>query len=84
MAADAHPAPDAPSWPRFRRRDRPFNVAGIAMTLRQLSYLVRVIETGSMTRAAEQLRVAQPALGTQIRLLGARPAIRERKLGTHY
>jgi LysR family nitrogen assimilation transcriptional regulator len=39
------------------------------MTLRQLSYLVRVIETGSMTRAAEQLRVAQPALGTQIRLL---------------
>jgi LysR family transcriptional regulator, nitrogen assimilation regulatory protein len=45
------------------------------MTLRQLSYLVRVIETGSMTRAAEQLRVAQPALGTQIRLL-------EQELGT--
>jgi LysR family nitrogen assimilation transcriptional regulator len=37
------------------------------MNLRQLMYLVRVIETGSMTRAAEQLHVAQTALGMQIR-----------------
>jgi LysR family nitrogen assimilation transcriptional regulator len=37
------------------------------MNLRQLKYFVRVIDTGSMTRAAEQLRVAQTALGMQIR-----------------
>jgi LysR family transcriptional regulator, nitrogen assimilation regulatory protein len=39
------------------------------MNLRQLECLVRVIEAGSMTRAAQQLHVAQPALGVQIKLL---------------
>lgn len=37
------------------------------MNLRQLRYFVRVVDTGSMTRAAEQLHVAQTALGMQIR-----------------
>lgn len=37
------------------------------MNLRQLKYFVSVVETGSMTRAAEQLHVAQTALGMQIR-----------------
>ena len=37
------------------------------MNLRQLRYFVSVVETGSMTRAAEQLHVAQTALGMQIR-----------------
>jgi LysR family nitrogen assimilation transcriptional regulator len=39
------------------------------MNLRQLRYFVKVIEAGSMTRAAELLHVAQPALGMQIRAL---------------
>ncbi|MGE0315145.1 MAG: LysR family transcriptional regulator [Lautropia sp.] len=39
------------------------------MNLRQLKYFVKVVEAGSMTRAAEQLFVAQPALGMQIRQL---------------
>jgi LysR family transcriptional regulator, nitrogen assimilation regulatory protein len=39
------------------------------MNLRQLECLVRVIDTGSMTRAAEALHIAQPALGMQIKLL---------------
>lgn len=39
------------------------------MNLRQLRYFVKVVETGNMTRAAEQLFVAQPALGMQIRQL---------------
>ncbi|MDF2116617.1 LysR family transcriptional regulator [Roseiarcaceae bacterium H3SJ34-1] len=37
------------------------------MNLRQLRYFVRVVEAGNMTRAAEQLHVAQTALGMQIR-----------------
>ena len=37
------------------------------MNLRQLKYFVSVVQTGSMTRAAEQLHVAQTALGMQIR-----------------
>jgi LysR family transcriptional regulator, nitrogen assimilation regulatory protein len=40
-----------------------------AINLRQLRYFVRVIEVGNITRAAEQLNVAQPALGLQIRQL---------------
>ena len=37
------------------------------MNVRQLKYFVKVVEAGNMTRAAEQLHVAQPALGMQIR-----------------
>lgn len=37
------------------------------MNFRQLKYFVKVVEAGNMTRAAEQLHVAQPALGMQIR-----------------
>lgn len=39
------------------------------MNLRQLKYFLSVIETGNMTRAAEQLHVAQTALGMQIKQL---------------
>ncbi|GAB3417513.1 LysR family transcriptional regulator [Flindersiella endophytica] len=38
-------------------------------TLRQLEYLVTVIDTGSFTRAAETLHVTQPALSHQIQAL---------------
>lgn len=39
------------------------------MNLRQLKYFVRVVETANMTRAADELRIAQPALGMQIKQL---------------
>ncbi|HEX2632613.1 MAG TPA: LysR family transcriptional regulator, partial [Bradyrhizobium sp.] len=39
------------------------------MNLRQLRYFVAVVEAANMTRAAEQLHVAQTALGMQIRQL---------------
>jgi LysR family nitrogen assimilation transcriptional regulator len=39
------------------------------MNLRQLKYFVGIVEAGNMTRAAEQLHVAQTALGMQIRQL---------------
>ncbi|WP_332682546.1 LysR family transcriptional regulator [Bosea sp. (in: a-proteobacteria)] len=39
------------------------------MNLRQLKYFVRVIEAANMTRAADELRIAQPALGMQIKQL---------------
>jgi LysR family nitrogen assimilation transcriptional regulator len=39
------------------------------MNLRQLQYFVRVFEMQNMTRAAESLHVAQPALSQQISLL---------------
>lgn len=39
------------------------------MKLRQLRYFIRVVETGNITRAAEQLNLAQTALGIQIRNL---------------
>ena len=39
------------------------------MDLRQLAYFVQVAELGSFTRAASVLRVAQPALSRQVRLL---------------
>src|SRR3954468_20944060 len=38
-------------------------------TLRQLEYLVTVVDQGSFTRAAEILHVTQPALSHQIRAL---------------
>lgn len=38
-----------------------------SINFRQLQYFARIVETGNMTRAAEQLYVAQPALGLQIR-----------------
>jgi LysR family nitrogen assimilation transcriptional regulator len=41
------------------------------MNLRQLTYFVRTVEIGNITRAAQQLHVAQPALGLQIRQLEA-------------
>jgi LysR family nitrogen assimilation transcriptional regulator len=42
---------------------------GDPINLRQLQYFVKVVELANMTRAAEQLHVAQPALGLQIRQL---------------
>lgn len=39
------------------------------MNLRQLRYFICVVEAGNMTRAADQLHVAQTALGMQIRQL---------------
>lgn len=39
------------------------------MNLRQLTYFVRVVEAANMTRAADELRIAQPALGMQIKQL---------------
>ncbi len=44
------------------------------INLRQLGYFAQVVEAGNMTAAAERLKVAQPALGVQIRQL-------ERELG---
>ncbi|CAN7569728.1 LysR family transcriptional regulator [Bosea sp. LjRoot9] len=46
-----------------------------AINLRQLRYFAKIAEVGNITRAAEQLNVAQPALGLQIRQL-------EQELGT--
>ena len=39
------------------------------MNLKQLEYFVHVAELGSFTRAAEHLRIAQPALSRQVRQL---------------
>src|SRR5215471_7971497 len=39
------------------------------MDTRRLRYFVRIAEDGSLTRAAGVLRIAQPALSRQIRLL---------------
>lgn len=45
------------------------------VSLRQLEYLVTVVDEGSFTRAAELLHVTQPALSHQVRAL-------ERTLGS--
>jgi LysR family nitrogen assimilation transcriptional regulator len=45
------------------------------MDLRQLAYFVRVVELRSFSKASRELRIAQPALGAQIRKL-------EREFGT--
>lgn len=45
------------------------NTGQSVMNLRQLKYFVGVVDAGNMTRAAEQLHVAQTALGMQIRQL---------------
>ncbi|MGB6009367.1 LysR substrate-binding domain-containing protein [Castellaniella sp.] len=39
------------------------------MNLRQLNYFTRIVEAQNMTRAAEMLHIAQPALSQQITLL---------------
>lgn len=39
------------------------------INIRQLRYFSKTVEVGNITRAAEQLNVAQPALGLQIRQL---------------
>src|SRR5690606_5758821 len=39
---------------------------GLFMELRQLRYFVRIVELGSLTRAAKDLYIAQPALSAQI------------------
>src|SRR5687767_11574783 len=39
------------------------------MTLRQLEYLLALVEEGSFTRAAERLFVSQPALSHQVKAL---------------
>lgn len=41
------------------------------MNLRQLHYFIKIVDAQSMTKAAEQLHVAQPALSQQIRQLEA-------------
>ena len=38
-------------------------------TLRQLEYLVTIVEEGSFTRAAERLNVTQPGLSHQFQAL---------------
>lgn len=45
------------------------------MELRQLTYFIRIVESGSFSRAAIELQVAQPALSRQIKRL-------EEELGT--
>src|SRR3954451_9720222 len=39
------------------------------MNLRQLHYLIAIVDEGSFTRAAEQLLVAQPSLSQQMKSL---------------
>jgi LysR family nitrogen assimilation transcriptional regulator len=57
---DAEPVREEGSFPGARES---------ALNLRRLRYFARIVEAGNITRAAEQLYVAQPALGLQIRQL---------------
>ncbi len=41
------------------------------MDLRELTHFVKIVELGSLSRAAEVLHIAQPALGLQVRNLEA-------------
>ena len=41
------------------------------MDLRQLRYFIAIVEAGSVSRAAERLRVAQPALSQHVRAMEA-------------
>jgi LysR family nitrogen assimilation transcriptional regulator len=41
----------------------------MSLTLKQLRYFFHVVETGNITRASQDLNVAQTALGLQIRAL---------------
>ena len=45
------------------------------MDLRQLNTFVQVAELGSLSRASDRLRIAQPALSRQIRLLEEEPRV---------
>lgn len=44
-------------------------MAQSSLTVKQLRYFLHVVEAGSISRAAEELHVAQTALGLQIRAL---------------
>ena len=46
------------------------------MDLRQLKYFVEIVRRGGFTRAAEAIRVAQPALSSAIRNLEAELGVR--------
>jgi LysR family nitrogen assimilation transcriptional regulator len=50
-------------WRRWEKEE------GISINIRQLRYFSKTVEVGNITKAAEQLNVAQPALGLQIRQL---------------
>ncbi|MBT0717231.1 LysR family transcriptional regulator [Rosenbergiella epipactidis] len=39
------------------------------MNLRRLKYFVKIVDTGSLTRASEVLHIAQPALSQQLATL---------------
>jgi LysR family nitrogen assimilation transcriptional regulator len=51
------------------RTDQIFGRVSSAMDVRQLRYFVRIIDLKSFTKAAEALRVSQPALGLCVRHL---------------
>jgi LysR family nitrogen assimilation transcriptional regulator len=58
---------EAATWPYV-----PIRFAqGAVINLRQLRYFTRIVEAGSITQAANELYVAQSALGSQMRLLEA-------------
>ena len=60
MSTDGLPVSDASALPGAKESH---------VNLRRLRYFARIVEAGSITRAAEQLFIAQPALGLQIRQL---------------